>query len=123
MIKPVVVNIRSYQINGRPLIDIPFDQWPSDLVYIGRSGRGLTGAWGNPIAIGQVCPMCSLVHQRAETLRCYETMMRSRLLDEPSLQERIMALSGKKLVCFCAPKSCHGDVLSKIFNEIAGYSA
>ena len=26
-------------------------------------------------------------------------------------------LRGKDLVCFCAPKRCHGDVLLKIANE------
>ena len=80
-----------------------------DCVYIGRAGHGLSGKWGNPVAIGRQCPNCGKVHTSGgDTLPCYREML-NRILDhDPQFLE---PLRGKHLVCFCAPNPCHGDVI------------
>lgn len=74
----------------------------SDAVYIGRGSP-----YGNPFVIGK--------HgTRDEVCDKFESM----LLATPQLLARVKAdLKGKDLVCFCAPKRCHGDTLLRIANE------
>ena len=45
-------------------------------VYIGRPGKGEVGYFGNPIVVGKECPICGEIHQRGETLKCYEKYLR-----------------------------------------------
>lgn len=75
---------------------------PPDAVYIGRGSP-----WGNPHAIGrdgdrdQVCDK-----------------YRDKELADPEFRARVKReLKGKDLVCFCAPKRCHGHELVKVANE------
>lgn len=74
---------------------------PRGAVYIGRPGK-----WGNPFAIGE--------HgTRDEVVAKY----REWILGQPELMAQAAhELRGKDLVCFCAPKACHGDVLLEIAN-------
>lgn len=63
--------------------------------------------WGNPFKIG-------LDGTREEVVEKY----RNWLLTQPALvAEAKTTLRGKDLVCCCAPKLCHGDVLLEIVNE------
>ena len=64
-----------------------------------------TTIWGNPFhkAFGMT---------RAQCVERYEAW----ILDQPDLLEKIPQLRGKHLVCWCAPKLCHGDILIKIAN-------
>jgi len=82
---------------------------PEGAVYIGR-GRG--SIWGNPFAIGE--------HgTREEVIDKYREWAYS----EPELiRTARVLLAGKDLVCFCAPKACHGDILIQIANS-SGYIA
>jgi hypothetical protein len=74
----------------------PFD------VYVGRPS-----VWGNPFAIGRD-------GTRAEVIAKY----RRWLLDRPCLVERARKeLRGKTLACWCAPQSCHADVLVEVANQ------
>jgi hypothetical protein len=71
-------------------------------VYIGRPGQ-----WGNPF---------KLVNEvdRGEVIAKYEAWLK----DRPELIARAKRdLRGKVLGCWCAPRACHGDVLSAIANE------
>lgn len=62
---------------------------PDDAVYIGRGSK-----FGNPFQIG--------VHgDREEVIRRFECEIL------PTLD--VTSLRGKDLICFCKPKSCHGD--------------
>ena len=71
---------------------------PKDAVYIGRGS-----VYGNPYVIGK--------HgTREEVIDKYRKDLKD-CLDDPETQEALLALDGKDLVCFCAPKPCHGDVL------------
>lgn len=77
-------------------------------VFIGRPGE-----WGNPFKIG-------MDGTREEVVSKYEDWMRDRLIaDTRGLRNRIAALHGKVLGCYCAPLSCHGDVLMKLAAECA----
>lgn len=76
---------------------------PSDnQAYIGRPS-----IFGNPFTIN--------VHgNREEVIEQYKKW----IVDQPEIIKAAKEqLRGKDLVCFCAPKSCHGDVLIKIANE------
>ena len=73
----------------------------SDCVYIGRPSK-----WGNPFAIGKD-------GTREEVIEKY----RQHLFERPELLEQAKKeLAGKNLVCFCAPKACHGNILIEIAN-------
>jgi hypothetical protein len=39
------------------------------------------------------------------------------LLNSPDLLAQVGELKGKDLVCYCAPKACHGDILLRLANE------
>jgi hypothetical protein len=79
-------------------------------VYIGRPSK-----WGNPFThlsstkYGQF-----YVKTREESIASYENW----LLQQPNLvDEAKLELKGKVLGCWCAPLSCHGDVLMRIANS------
>lgn len=74
---------------------------PEGAVYIGRPSK-----WGNPFVIGKD-------GTREEVIAKYRVW----LLAQPAKVEAVKhELSGKDLVCFCAPKGCHGDVLLEVAN-------
>jgi hypothetical protein len=74
----------------------------SDGVYIGRPSK-----WGNPFAIGRDGSRSDVVQKFKQYLD-----------ENPALKEAAKKeLKGKNLVCFCAPLSCHGDILLQIANE------
>ena len=72
---------------------------PKDAVYVGRGTP-----FGNPFVIGQ--------HgTRDEVITLYEKKV------IPYLLNYIPQLKGKDLICYCAPKRCHADILLRIANE------
>jgi len=77
-------------------------------VYIGRGS-----VWGNPFT-HLVGPTKAEFHvaTREEAVARY----RQYILERPDLLRRLPELVGKRLGCFCAPKSCHGDVLVELVN-------
>lgn len=84
----------------------PFD------VYIGRAGHGYDGYFGNPVQIGQVCPVCTQVHvSRGATLPCFKRYFHKRLDSDAAFRAHVHELRGKRLGCFCKPQPCHGDVI------------
>ena len=68
-------------------------------VYIGRSGKGQSGKWGNPFTDGT----------KEQNITKYEHY----LLDSPKLMADLPELLNKRLGCFCKPKACHGDILKR----------
>lgn len=71
-------------------------------VYIGRPSQ-----WGNPFVYG-------IDGDRKEVIEKYEKWIRTRRRLMASLPQ----LRGKVLGCWCAPHSCHGDVLIKLVEEL-----
>jgi hypothetical protein len=76
-------------------------------VYIGRPSK-----WGNPFITG-------IDGNRDEVIAKHREWVYS----NPEMISEIRSeLKGKRLACWCHPKSCHGDVLSYIanFDDIFG---
>ena len=75
---------------------------PPGSVYVGRPSK-----YGNPFQIG--------THgTRDEVIDRYEMMLRLRPdLVAAAKQE----LRGLDLVCWCAPKRCHADILLRVANS------
>lgn len=77
-------------------------------VYIGRPSK-----WGNPYCIGRD-------GTREEVLAKYKTALLG-----PNARENLgydvedcrEELKGKTLGCWCAPESCHGDILMELANR------
>lgn len=69
-------------------------------IYIGRGS-----CWGNPFRIG-------VDGDRTQVIARYETWLR----DQHALLRKLDALRGRDLVCFCAPRPCHGDLLHWLAN-------
>ncbi len=81
--KTTVVNIRSNK----------YDQ------YIGR-GSFL----GNPYIIG--------THgSREEVILKYKEYFYTLIKNKPYFRNKVLALKGKTLGCYCKPLSCHGDIV------------
>lgn len=78
---------------------------PKDAVYIGRPS-----IYGNPFEIGK--------HgTREEVVEKYRAMLfHNDVFWSVKRAEIRLALKGKDLVCWCAPKACHGDVLLELAN-------
>jgi len=70
-------------------------------VYIGRPGP-----FGNPFAIGRD-------GDRSEVIAKFERWIASR----PAVVEQLKALKPERLVCFCSPMACHGDVYKRLLEE------
>lgn len=75
--------------------------YPADAVYIGRPTK-----WGNPFVIGPDGTREEVVNK-----------FREYVLARPDFIKEIRReLTGKDLVCFCAPLACHGDIYYEIIH-------
>ena len=75
-------------------------------VYIGRSGRGHDGFFGNPFAMDTHM-------KRDECLEYYEAYFIDRIATDAEFKRRVLELKDKTLGCFCKPQACHGDIIAK----------
>ena len=79
-------------------------------VYIGRPSK-----WGNPFThLKESTRAEFIVETREEAVSAYENWIRK----QPHLMASLHELDGKVLGCWCKPKSCHGDILVKLINEM-----
>lgn len=95
--------------------------WDKDpaYIYIGRRNRCSSGLFGNPIVAGKPCLICDARHEAAgSTLACYEVYLRRRLEYDPKFKAAFLQLDGKYLVCSCAPRRCHGDIIKTVLCEL-----
>ena len=72
-----------------------------DIVYIGRGSL-----FGNPFKMHNE-------DDRAKVIELYRHWLWKALQEGKITKEMLLALDGKRLACYCAPKACHGDVLVK----------
>jgi hypothetical protein len=86
-------------------------------VYIGRafyvkeSGWTDSSIWHNPFKINSKT-------NRNQSIEMYETYIRGRLMKEPKLVESLQELANaQRLVCWCKPERCHGDILVLLMRE------
>jgi hypothetical protein len=75
----------------------------ANAVYVGRPS-----AWGNPYRIGPDGNRKQVI----EKFRAYVAK-----LSNKQREHWLRTLRGKDLVCWCAPKACHADVLLEIVNQ------
>jgi hypothetical protein len=101
-----VVNKRTYPGNG---------------IYIGRPT-----VLGNPFTHKFGTQARFIVASREDAVKKYDAYIREAYRDNSSVRAAIddlvkrYLLTGELiLVCWCAPKACHGDVLAKLVKEIA----
>jgi hypothetical protein len=75
-------------------------------VYIGRSGHGHEGTFGNPFRRGPN-------DLPGFTLSKFEAYFLKRVEEDPEFRRRVLALKGKRLGCFCSKNSqiCHGQII------------
>lgn len=88
---------------------------PADAVYVGRPTK-----WGNPWS--HLPPAIDLsvtiVPTREEAVEKYLLWITSDDKDAIRLRQQAQTeLKGKHLVCWCAPASCHADILLQIAND------
>jgi len=74
---------------------------PATAVLVDRTTK-----WGNPFRAGRD-------GGRADVIAKYEKY----LSWHPELTGAFEELRGKDLICHCAPKQCHADVLLRLANE------
>ena len=75
---------------------------PLDAVLVDR-----TTQWGNLFRIGRD-------GTRAEVIAKFEALLHQSIYQNP---DYLKPLRGKDLVCWCAPESCHADVLMRLANQ------
>lgn len=77
------------------------DVIPREAIYVGRPSK-----WGNPFIVG--------VHgKQGECVNLFKKW----IVTQDDLMNSLNELKSKDLVCWCAPKVCHADVLMKLANE------
>lgn len=87
--------------------------WERDpqYAYVGRPGRGLRGDYGNPHPVGPpACALCRRWHRRGEAVEVFRSEAAERYRRDAAYRALVERLRGKRLVCFCAPERCHGEV-------------
>lgn len=86
---------------------------PKDAVYVGRPTQ-----WGNPFSHLPSSAANYKVATREEAVEKYRVYAQSRFLDphDNFAGDIRDMLKGKDLVCWCAPKACHADVLLELAN-------
>lgn len=102
------------------------EEFPDDHEYIGREGVVFVtrdeqkerypkraSIWANPYKVGEK----QGEYTRDEAIAKYEGFIRGKLEQDPSLIDKLLALKGKELGCWCKPQACHGDVLVKLIQE------
>ena len=77
-------------------------------VYIGRPTK-----WGNPFSHKEDTVAEFRVENRCEAIQRYEKW----ILTQPHLIRSLIELKGKTLGCWCSPKPCHGNVLTKLIER------
>ncbi len=70
--------------------------------------------WGNIFSHQQNTKAKYTVSSREEAISKYKTW----ILGQPDLLYDLHELKGKRLGCTCKPKSCHGDVLAELANNL-----
>jgi hypothetical protein len=83
--------------------------------YIGRPS-----IWGNPYSHRKEGTLAKfIVPSRYEAIEKYREYILKRLKEDESLMRKFnQEIHHKTLGCWCSPKSCHGDVLTEISEQI-----
>lgn len=77
-------------------------------VYIGRGS-----IWGNDYSHLPETKASHKVATRDEAVESYRGQLWTDIRSGKITIEMLKSLHGKRLGCFCKPKSCHGDIIAK----------
>ena len=84
-------------------------------VYIGRAGKGKDGYFGNPFPL---LPS----EERGATIERFKKYFYNRIETDIDYKNRVLALKGLTLGCFCKQKNkevpCHGDIYVEYLNNL-----
>lgn len=72
---------------------------PAEAVLIDRTTK-----WGNPFRIPED-------GNRQMVIARYEEHLTAKMAADSDFWMDVAMLNGKDVVCWCAPKACHGDIL------------
>ena len=95
------------------------------MITVGNKHHGAKGIYvGRPSPLGNPFAMQGEA-TRAQVIRAYEDWLAEQLLDVHSAASieiyRLAALARKQdicLVCWCAPKACHADIIKRTVEAI-----
>lgn len=80
-------------------------------VYIGRSSRGMDGAFGNPFIVGKD-------GSRVEVVQKFRDYFLDRIVKNKAFRDQVLSLKDRTLACFCVPLECHGNVIAEWLDNI-----
>jgi hypothetical protein len=103
-----VHNIRTEKMQES---DVYVGRWPSIRVGPARLLGEQSGYFGNPFVIGQD-------GSREQVIQKFEDYARARIGYSTEYRERVRALAGRRLFCYCAPEPCHAEVLERLAAEL-----
>lgn len=87
---------------------------PEDGVYIGR----VSSKWGLPQSIlANPYPVLN-ENERASSIEKYRKWLWNQILDGNVTKKDLLDLQNKRIVCYCKPKACHGDVIKSVVDYI-----
>jgi hypothetical protein len=75
------------------------DEIPTNAVWVGRPS-----VFGNPYRLYRE-------PQRREVIESYRAYFAERIKTDLEFRRSVESLRGRDLVCVCAPKECHADVI------------
>lgn len=85
---------------------------PEGAIYIGRYSRRFNlkeSKFANQFVMSD----SSNNEERVRVIKAYKEWLWSEIAENKINKKDLLELSGKKLVCYCSPKSCHGDILKE----------
>lgn len=83
-------------------------------VYIGRPS-----IFGNPYSHQDSEIAEFKVSSRTEAIARFKTYFDERLDSDLEFRKQVRALKGKRLVCWCSPLRCHGDIIAKYVDSLS----
>lgn len=102
--------------NNKPIEVVNFYQInkiiPDDGVYIGRANKNFnleSSKFANPFVMKDNSDL-----ERQRVVDDYKNWLFKEISKNNITKKDLMLLNGKKLVCYCSPKLCHGNVLKDI---------
>ena len=87
---------------------------PENAEYIGRYNHNFNlkaSKFANPFPMKKP-------EDRPVVIEQYKAWIWQQLMDEKITRDEVLALKDKNLVCYCAPLSCHGDILIKLIDYL-----
>ena len=81
------------------------DELTAGAQYVGRPSP-----FGNPFVIGED-------GTRDEVIELYRQWFHEKILNDPLFKVDLDRLRGHDLVCWCAPRACHADVILAYLDE------